>query len=464
MPTGPLVDDVRTFVATIAAELSALSGRPVTDHVPDAALEASNVIAAVIDADGRHTDDELWAYVESVGPMLRPTLVAPPGAIRDARLVDGRAAWFTALSPLAELLIAADVQRGSARIHRYYEQVIRLAHLVAAIDLVPSSDELDAIEAYRSRLLATMDAAGVPRPGQARSATPAANRPSPVSPGSPTPVEPLQDPARPLEELFGDLDELIGLSAAKTEVHRLSALLQVQQLRRERGLPTLETSHHLVFTGNPGTGKTTVARLLSQIYRTLGVVSRGHLVETDRSELVAGYVGQTATKTAKVLEESLGGTLLIDEAYALARGGDNDFGREAIDTLVKFMEDHRDDIAIVAAGYPTEMAGFISANPGLQSRFTRTINFPDYSDDELIVIFQRLGEKNCYLPTEAAVVKLRHLLATTPRGPGFGNARLMRNLFEAAVAHHAGRVAPFHDPETEQLSTLTADDIVGVES
>jgi len=274
----------------------------------------------------------------------------------------------------------------------------------------------------------------------------------------------MPEPARPLEELFGELDDLIGLAAAKTEVHRLSSLLQVQALRRERGLPTLETSHHLVFTGNPGTGKTTVARLLSQIYRTLGVVSRGHLVETDRSDLVAGYVGQTATKTSKVLEESLGGTLLIDEAYALARGGEHDFGREAIDTLVKFMEDHRDDIAIVAAGYPTEMAAFISANPGLHSRFTRTINFPDYSDDELVIIFQRLGDRNCYVPTDDAVVKLRHLLATTPRGAGFGNARLMRNLFEAAVAHQAGRVAPLPDPDTEQLSTLTADDIVSVES
>ena len=162
-------------------------------------------------------------------------------------------------------------------------------------------------------------------------------------------------------------------------MRRLTSLLRIQQLRQERELPTLETSHHLVFTGNPGTGKTTVARLLSQILRTLGLVSKGHLVETDRSHLVAGYVGQTATKTRAVLESALGGTLLIDEAYALARGGEQDFGREAIDTVVKYMEDHRDDLALIAAGYPAEMEEFIDANPGLKSRFTRFIDFPDYT-------------------------------------------------------------------------------------
>ena len=149
----------------------------------------------------------------------------------------------------------------------------------------------------------------------------------------------------------------------------------------------IETSKHLVFTGNPGTGKTTVARLLSQIFRTLGVVTKGHLVETDRSGLVAGFVGQTATTTKKVMESALGGTLLIDEAYALARGGENDFGLEAVDTIVKFMEDHRDDLSVVAAGYPAEMSELIDTNPGLKSRFTRTIEFPDYDTDELIAIF-----------------------------------------------------------------------------
>lgn len=267
-----------------------------------------------------------------------------------------------------------------------------------------------------------------------------------------------------MAELLAELDALIGLDNVKAEVRRLTSLLQVQQLRAERGLPVIDTSHHLVFTGNPGTGKTTVARLLSQVFHSVGVVSKGHLVETDRSHLVAGYVGQTALKTQQALESALGGMLLIDEAYALARGGEDDFGREAIDTLVKFMEDHRDDLAIVAAGYPEEMADLIDANPGLKSRFTRTVNFPDYTDDELLRIFQLLGDRNRYSLSDDALARLRHLIAVEPRTRGFGNARFVRNLFETAIAHQATRLAPLTDPSDEQLTTLTADDIAPVDA
>ena len=269
---------------------------------------------------------------------------------------------------------------------------------------------------------------------------------------------------RTLTDLLAELDRLVGLANVKAEVRRLSSLLQVQQLRAQRGLPVIETSHHLVFTGNPGTGKTTVARLLSQIYHAVGVVSKGHLVETDRGKLVAGFVGQTALKTQAALDSALGGMLLIDEAYALARGGENDFGLEAIDTLVKFMEDHRDDIAIVAAGYPAEMADLIDTNPGLKSRFTRTVNFPDYTDDELAHIFLGLGEKHHYHLSDDALLRVRHFIAAEPRTRGFGNARFVRNLFETAVAHQAMRVAPLADPSNEQLTTLTADDIAPVDA
>jgi SpoVK/Ycf46/Vps4 family AAA+-type ATPase len=271
-------------------------------------------------------------------------------------------------------------------------------------------------------------------------------------------------PARSIDDLLAELDDLIGLGHVKAEVRRLTSLLQVQQLRADRGLPVIETSHHLVFTGNPGTGKTTVARLLSQIYRAVGVVSQGQLVETDRSKLVAGYVGQTALKTAETLNAALGGMLLIDEAYALARGGDNDFGREAIDTLVKFMEDHRDDLAIVAAGYTKEMADFIDTNPGLKSRFTRTILFPDYTDDELVQIFLKLGEKHGYACSDDALTMVRHRIGAESRGRGFGNARFVRNLFETAVAHQAMRLAPLHDPSNEQLTTFVAADIAPVDA
>ncbi len=270
---------------------------------------------------------------------------------------------------------------------------------------------------------------------------------------------PRQEPGRTLDELQAELDALVGLDHVKAEVRRLSSLLQVQALRAERGLPTIETSHHLVFTGNPGTGKTTVARLLAQIYRSVGVVSVGQLVETDRADLVAGFVGQTAIKTSKVLESALGGMLLIDEAYALARGGENDFGREAIDTIVKFMEDHRDDLAIVAAGYPDEMADLIDTNPGLKSRFTRTVEFPDYTDRELVSIFVSIGERSRYTLSDDAVERLAVVIAAEPRTRGFGNARFVRNLFESAVAHQALRLAPLEDPSNEQLTFLLAQDI-----
>jgi SpoVK/Ycf46/Vps4 family AAA+-type ATPase len=268
-------------------------------------------------------------------------------------------------------------------------------------------------------------------------------------------------PARPIEELLAELDALVGLDRVKTDVRRLTSLLRIQRLRTERGLPTLETSHHLVFTGNPGTGKTTVARLLSQILRSLELVSAGHLVETDRSHLVAGYVGQTAAKTRAVLESALGGTLLVDEAYALARGGESDFGREAIDTIVKFMEDHRDDLAVIAAGYPAEMAELIDANPGLQSRFTRTIEFPDYTTDELLAIFELISGKLRYHLDAGGKEALALVIEAEPRGRGFGNARFVRNVFEEAVGRQAERLATVEHPTEDELTTLTAPDIAG---
>ena len=251
----------------------------------------------------------------------------------------------------------------------------------------------------------------------------------------------------------------MGLAAVKADVRMVANLLQIAKLRRDRGLPVLDTSNHLVFTGNPGTGKTTVARLLAQIYRSLGVVSQGQLVETDRSKLVAGYVGQTAIRTREAIESALGGLLLVDEAYALVRGGEQDFGLEAVDTLVKLMEDHRDDLAVVAAGYPDEMKVFIEANPGLRSRFTRTIAFPDYSDDELVEIFVTLGRRNRYVPTDDAVARLRTILAAQPRDRGFGNARFVRNLFEQAVSRQATRLVAAAAPTDEQLVTLEAADL-----
>jgi len=266
-------------------------------------------------------------------------------------------------------------------------------------------------------------------------------------------------PARPLEELYGELEGLIGLDLVKAEVKLVADLLVVQRLRVERGLPVAAGSRHLVFTGNPGTGKTTVARLLAEIYRALEVVTRGHLVETDRGGLVAGYVGQTATKVKEVFASALGGVLLIDEAYALARGGERDFGAEAIDTLVKLVEDHRDEIVVILAGYPAEMAVLVGSNPGIESRFPRTIHFPDYTDDELVAIFEGLCRQGRYEPDAEALAAVGGRFATEPRGPGFGNGRLARNLFEACIASQASRVVRITEPTDDQLLGLTAEDV-----
>jgi len=247
-------------------------------------------------------------------------------------------------------------------------------------------------------------------------------------------------------------------------VRLVANLLRIQQIRQERGLPIVGQSRHLIFTGNPGTGKTTVARLLAQIYRTLGVVEKGHLVGTDRAGLVARFVGQTAMKVVEVFDRAEGGVLLIDEAYALAWGSENDFGREAIDTIVKFMEDHRDDLAVIAAGYPQEMATLIDANPGLKSRFTRTIHFPDYTTEELVAIFRSMGDANRYQLDDAAASRLTALIDAEPRTRGFGNARFVRNVFEAAVSRQAERLASVVAPTDEQLTTLTAADVVAPRS
>ncbi|MDO8389819.1 MAG: AAA family ATPase [Actinomycetota bacterium] len=468
MTRSALADSTSAFIGAVTEELAALSNRPASSFLREAAAEAANIVAGVMSSDGRCTDGELDAYLDVLGPLLDPPLTVSTAAAREMNLFAGKRDALGTPSVMLDLLASADAKHGTRRSHRHYDAALRLAHVAAAIDLVPSGDELVAIDEFRSMMLRHFDALAVPRPGRPVAGTSASGSPPAVAsavvkePAAAAEVQ--QAPARSIAELLAELDDLVGLLSVKAEVRRLSSLLQVQQLRAERGLPVIETSHHLVFTGNPGTGKTTVARLLSQVYRSVGVVTKGHLVETDRSKLVAGYVGQTALKTQAALEASLGGMLLIDEAYALARGGDDDFGREAIDTLVKFMEDHRDDVAIVAAGYPDEMADFIDANPGLKSRFTRTVSFPDYTDDELLSIFVKLGEKNSYHLSDDALAKVRHFIAAEPRTRGFGNARYVRNLFETAVAHQAERVAPLHDPSNEQLTTLTGDDIAPVDA
>ena len=265
-----------------------------------------------------------------------------------------------------------------------------------------------------------------------------------------------QAPAKSLEEWLADLDALTGLTTVKDEIHRQAAVLRIEKLRAEQGLKAATITRHLVFNGNPGTGKTTVARLVGGIYQAIGLLSKGQLVEVDRSELVAGYLGQTAVKTSEVVASALGGVLFIDEAYSLT--GDQ-YGEEAIDTLVKEMEDHRDDLVVIVAGYPGPMAEFIGANPGLASRFRTTITFPDYTDDELTAIFGGLAKASDYTPDAGCLARFREILAATARGEGFGNGRFARNVLESAIGRHAWRLRDVTEPTAEQLSTLHAEDL-----
>ncbi|MEM9516625.1 MAG: AAA family ATPase [Actinomycetota bacterium] len=436
-----------------ATDLALRAMAPDKDHRRECVIEAGNIVAALVDADGRHTDDELRTWVGAVGEHLTPPMILTPATLRSDDTLGGRAAWLGRPSTMFELFVAADQRDGTTHARSYYDAALGLAHATAAIDLVPSPTELDAIDAFRSMLLRSIG----PRAATGRVAS---DDHGVESAGGDDVAEIESPPMRPTEEVLAELDALVGLETVKHEVRRLTSLLRVQRLRAERDLPTVEVGMHLVFTGNPGTGKTTVARLLSQILHSLGVVSRGHLVETDRSGLVAGYVGQTATTTRAVLESALGGTVLIDEAYALARGGDNDFGLEAIDTIVKFMEDHRDDLSVIAAGYPQEMDDLINANPGLQSRFTRTIEFPDYSTDELIAIFELISSSKGYELAPEGCDRLAEVIDAEPRGRGFGNGRFARNVFEASIGAHAMRLADVAEPTDDQLTTLTAADIV----
>src|SRR4051812_4335049 len=264
------------------------------------------------------------------------------------------------------------------------------------------------------------------------------------------------EPEKSVEELLAELDAMIGLERVKKEIHRQVALLTVERMRTEAGLKAPKMSRHLIFVGNPGTGKTTVARLVGGIYRALGLLPTGQLVEVDRSELVAGYVGQTAMKTAEVCAKATGGVLFIDEAYALT--GDQ-YASEAVNTLVKEMEDHREDLVVIVAGYPEPMVGFIAQNPGLASRFTTTIEFDDYTDDELLAILDSIAGGSDYELTDDARTRVRHQLEAAPRTPAFGNGRFSRNVFEQAVGRHAWRLKDATEPTRDELRLLTADDL-----
>ena len=254
--------------------------------------------------------------------------------------------------------------------------------------------------------------------------------------------------------VFNQLDDLVGLAPVKTYMRKLAARQWVTKQRKDMGLRVVPTSPHLIFTGNPGTGKTTVARLVGKLYKSLGILDRGHVVEVNRGDLVSGYLGQTALKTTEVCKKALGGVLFIDEAYSLDVDG-RDYGREAVETLLTFMEAHRGQIAVIVAGYPEEMEALIDSNPGLRSRFDSTIHFPDYTDDELLQVFRNMAGRHDYRLGEGVADALKEAIAAMPRGRGFGNAREMRRLFDEVVCNHAMSMMGVGQPTERQLELIT---------
>ena len=400
-------------------------------------VEACDLVSAIFDSDGRLTGAELEAWLDDIGTRLEPPVLITSTAAPRVRPDHGQAALVeTPRARCSTCCSAPTPATAGAAPTATTTLALKLAHAVGG-----DRPRAVARRDHRHRPFPHDDADGDGRrrraaagpAGDGVATTRGSSRAAPRA-GAALP------PERPIEELLAELDALVGLDHVKTEVRRLTSLLRVQQLRaeqraagdRDQPPPRLrrQPRHRQDHGGAPAQ---------PDLPRRSASSTKGHLVETDRSDLVAGYVGQTAAKTKAVLESALGGTVLIDEAYALARGGENDFGREAIDTLVKFMEDHRDDLAVVVAGYPDEMRQFIETNPGLESRFARTLEFPDYTTDELLAIFDSMSaSKEYHLDAGAHATGCATVIEAEPRGRGFGNARFVRNVFEQAVVDAGG--------------------------
>ena len=375
-------------------------------------------------------------------------------------------------------MIQADLERDTSQSRRFVDTFTLMLLLFAAVDGKVSEAEAGFVNSCADSLSSYCDHCGVKggksgldvnefvarrtdgRPVPTGKPEDEAAVPAPEKAGGAEAREAPPEPKPSLAELLAELDGLCGLDKVKEDVKGLINL--VRGLRAEAGLPVPPMSLHLVFMGNPGTGKTTVARLLAKIYHAVGVLSKGQLVEVDRSGLVAGFVGQTALKTQEVIDKAIGGVLFIDEAYALAsHNGQNDFGQEAVEVLLKNMEDHREDLIVIVAGYTDLMGEFIHSNPGLESRFNKYFYFSDYDGEEMLAIFRSMCEKNGYRLDEAAGAYAKEVLDElyACRDENFGNARDVRNFFERSVSAQSDRLAALEKLDKEALMALTADDL-----
>ena len=445
-PTTPRLPSDLTLPEAVAA-LTSLAGTAGVD--PGTARDEALALAAAVaeSAPGAATD---WSAAVGEGS----TQDFFDAASRGRRW---RGSPTTTLSSLAA--------QGSPQAQEYARLLAQVASAACQLGEPTMRVIGNASVAAAAQLAAVADHRVSPAPTTPHEASPVSGRHVDTvvgEPAAPPPAASEQpvEPERSLEDLLAELDALIGLERVKREIHRQVALLRVEKLRGEAGLKSPTLTRHLVFTGNPGTGKTTVARLVSGIYRALGLLSQGQLVEVDRSELVAGYLGQTATKTADAVASAAGGVLFIDEAYSLTGIGPtgDQYGQEAVDTLVKEMEDRRDDLVVIVAGYPAPMRIFIDANPGLASRFRTTIEFEDYTDDELVAILLQLAAGADYEVVPEAVQRFRETLGRTPRGESFGNGRFARNALESAIGHQAWRLRNTDAPTRDELRQLVARD------
>ena len=369
-------------------------------------------------------------------------------------------------------LAESDARRGSETSRIFIRMTTNILLYLAAVDDDVTYAEAGFITECTDKLSAICDTSGV-RKSQAAlnpldfvtSGQPSfLDQARPQTSGGEKPQTEQQAPAEEkpsFDELMAQLESLVGLDEVKKDVKNLVNLMKVRKLRQENDLPVPPMSLHMVFMGNPGTGKTTVARLISGLYAAIGVLSKGQLVEVDRSGLVAGYVGQTALKTQEAIKSALGGVLFIDEAYSLSSGGENDFGREAIETILKAMEDHRDDLIVIVAGYDEPMQKFLSSNPGLESRFNKYFYFPDYTGEQLLAIFKNQCKKNSYTLSPEAEKAAKALFDRLyqQRDDNFGNGRDVRNCFEDMIVRQSNRVAAMEAPTREDLMTVLPEDL-----